>query len=153
MPGTDFVIDFRDPDLAALSAVEFRSDSATGPLVARVPAQGVRRVSSQLFKRGERYWWTAVSPASTRLIGASFFVLDARRQRETRQEMAAYEKGASANDAQARAVLLADWLYGQDFPFDAAQTLLRAGLTIPTRAAPTATDAAAPDGTRSDASR
>lgn len=126
----DFLIDFSHPALAGIQAVEFRQGSATGQILVSVPAIGVRTVSSSQFRRGETYWWNVVARRSGLPFSGAFSVLDAQHLRDTRAVEAALASTGGAQDRQARAVMLAEWLYTQDLPFDAAQTLLAAGFRL-----------------------
>lgn len=125
-----FVIDFDHPALDGIETIEFRQESATGPVIVRVPSVGVRTVSSSRFQRGESYWWSALSSRSGLPVIGSFVVLDATRLRQARTVEASLAHPNGAADPAARAVMMAEWLYTEGFPFDAAQTLLTTGFKL-----------------------
>ena len=124
-----FVIDFNDPALDGIETIEFRQDSATGPVIARVSGVGVHTVSRSRFQRGETYWWRALSSSSGLPTMGSFVVLDAKRLRQA-QTVEASLAPPGRVDRAARAVMMAEWLYTEGFLFDAAQTLLAAGVKL-----------------------
>lgn len=135
-----FIIDFGHPHLSGIEAVEFRQGSARGPIVTRVPGVGTRSVSTAPFQRGQTYWWTTVARGNAPPAHGSFVVLDARRLHEARNAEAALATSPGTRDVQARQVMLAEWLYDRDFRFDAAQTLLAAGIAVPDARSPSAAD-------------
>lgn len=118
-------IDFAATALKDVNWLEFREESASGVVVARIPGVGQRAVDAALFQPGKIYWWVIESATPRLLPAGRFSVADAPEQKRVKRLMGEL---ATVADPVARAIAKSEWLYENGYRYDALQVLKEAKL-------------------------
>lgn len=121
MAAPSFDIDFTQPLMTGVQAVEFREAAPQGALLVRVPAIGVRTVDASLFAPGKAYSWAVVPSGKFATLHGQFTMADATTRRKA-QAHAQKAVGAQP-DPRIQAVLRADSFFRDGYVFDAAQAV------------------------------
>lgn len=124
----EIAVDFTSqPELRKLEYVEVRRDSPDGPVVARfLPDQEGGGLSVNQIVSATTYHWSTGGRLPLR---GRFSVVGEAQRAEAKAEAARIREDAR-DSLDAQALMLAGWLQANDFSYEAAGILLRAGFTV-----------------------
>jgi hypothetical protein len=123
------LVDFSEPEMQGVDAVEIRRDSSSGPVVARAPrTAGPARIAADALADGPSYWAVPQSGAQPTPAPKRFSVAPAQERQVVLAKLQVFDRQQAG--PLATAMMRAAWLAQQSYDYDALVTMKTIGMRV-----------------------
>jgi hypothetical protein len=123
------LVDFSEPEMQGVEAVEIRRDSSSGPIVARAPrTAGPARIAADSLADGPSYWAVPQSGAQPTPAPKRFSLAPPQERQDVLAKLQVFDRQQAG--PLATAMMRAAWLAQQSYDYDALVTMKTIGLRV-----------------------